>query len=83
MKSVIVYASVHHGNTKKLVEKIAEECKKPDIHSETQRENNGKLPKTESSIRKVFLPKSVAEMLVDIHSEMQNENSGNLTEIHC
>lgn len=42
-----------------------------------------KLPKTESSIRKVFLPKSVAEMLVDIHSEMQNENSGNLTEIHC
>ena len=27
MKSVIVYASVHHGNTKKLVEKIAEECK--------------------------------------------------------
>ncbi len=43
MKSVIVYASVHHGNTKKLVEKIAEECKKPDIHSETQRENNGNL----------------------------------------
>ena len=42
-----------------------------------------KLPKTESSIRKVFLPNSVAEMLVDIHSEMQNENSGNLTEIHC
>lgn len=42
-----------------------------------------KLPKTESSIRKVFLPKSVAEMLVDIHSEIQNENSGNLTEIHC
>ena len=35
MKSVIVYASVHHGNTKKLVEKIAEEFKKPDIHSET------------------------------------------------
>ena len=27
MKTVIVYASVHHGNTKKLVEKIAEECK--------------------------------------------------------
>ena len=27
MKSVIVYASVHHGNTKKLVEKIAEEWK--------------------------------------------------------
>lgn len=23
MKTVIVYASVHHGNTKKLVEKIA------------------------------------------------------------
>lgn len=43
MKSVIVYASVHHGNTKKLVEKIAEGCKKPDIHSETQRENNGNL----------------------------------------
>ena len=43
MKSVIVYASVHHGNTKKLVEKIAEECKKTDIHSETQRENNGNL----------------------------------------
>ena len=27
IKTVIVYASVHHGNTKKLVEKIAEECK--------------------------------------------------------
>ena len=27
MKTVIVYASVHHGNTKKLVEKIAEKCK--------------------------------------------------------
>ena len=27
MKTVIVYASVHHRNTKKLVEKIAEECK--------------------------------------------------------
>ena len=26
MKTVIVYASVHHGNTKKLVEKIAKEC---------------------------------------------------------
>ena len=26
MKTVIVYASVHHGNTKKLMEKIAEEC---------------------------------------------------------
>ena len=26
MKKVIVYASVHHGNTKKLVGKIAEEC---------------------------------------------------------
>lgn len=26
MKKVIIYASVHHGNTKKLVEKIAEEC---------------------------------------------------------
>ena len=26
MKTVIDYASVHHGNTKKLVEKIAEEC---------------------------------------------------------
>ena len=26
MKTVIVYASVHHGNTKKVVEKIAEEC---------------------------------------------------------
>ena len=24
MKTVIVYASVHHGNTKKLVEKIAD-----------------------------------------------------------
>ena len=43
MKSVIVYASVHHGNTKKLVEKIAEESKKQDIHSETQRENSGNL----------------------------------------
>ena len=27
MKTVIVYASIHNGNTKKLVEKIAEECK--------------------------------------------------------
>ena len=27
MKTVIVYASVHHGNTRKLVEKIAKECK--------------------------------------------------------
>ena len=27
MKTVIVYASVYHGNTKKLVEKIAEKCK--------------------------------------------------------
>ena len=27
MKTVIVYASVHHGNTKKLAEKIAENCK--------------------------------------------------------
>lgn len=26
MRTVIVYASVHHGNTKKLVEKIAEKC---------------------------------------------------------
>lgn len=26
MKKVIVYASVHHGNTKKLVERIAKEC---------------------------------------------------------
>ena len=26
MKTVIVYASVHHGNTKKVVKKIAEEC---------------------------------------------------------
>lgn len=26
MKTVIVYASVHHGNTKKLVDKIAHEC---------------------------------------------------------
>lgn len=26
MKTVIVYASVHHGNTKKLVKRIAEEC---------------------------------------------------------
>lgn len=26
MKTVIVYTSVHHGNTKKLMEKIAEEC---------------------------------------------------------
>ena len=53
-----------------------------------------KLPKTESSIRKVFLPKSVAEMLVewkkgqdkikepDICSEMQRGNIGNLTEIN-
>ncbi len=41
MKSVIVYASVHHGNTKKLVEKIAEECKEPDILSEMQRKNIG------------------------------------------
>lgn len=41
MKSVIVYASVHHGNTKKLVEKIAEECKKSDILSEMRRKNIG------------------------------------------
>ena len=26
MKTVIVYTSVHHGNTKKVVKKIAEEC---------------------------------------------------------
>lgn len=26
MRTVIVYASVHHGNTKKLVENIAEKC---------------------------------------------------------
>ena len=26
MKSVIVYASTHHGNTKKVVEAIAQEC---------------------------------------------------------
>ena len=26
MKTVIIYASVHHGNTKKLVERIAEKC---------------------------------------------------------
>lgn len=26
MKTVIVYASVHHGNTKKLLERIAEKC---------------------------------------------------------
>ena len=26
MRKVIVYASVHHGNTEKLVKSIAEEC---------------------------------------------------------
>ena len=26
MRTVIVYASVHHGNTEKLVKRIAEEC---------------------------------------------------------
>ena len=26
MKTVIVYSSVHHGNTRKLVERIAQEC---------------------------------------------------------
>ena len=26
MRKAIVYASVHHGNTEKLVKKIAEEC---------------------------------------------------------
>lgn len=26
MRKVIVYSSVHHGNTKKLVKNIAEEC---------------------------------------------------------
>lgn len=28
MRKVIVYSSVHHGNTKKLVKNIAEEYKK-------------------------------------------------------
>ena len=27
MKKAIVYASVHHGNTEKIVKSIAEECK--------------------------------------------------------
>ena len=26
MRTAIVYASVHHGNTEKLVKRIAEEC---------------------------------------------------------
>ena len=26
MKSVIIYASTHHGNTKKVVEAISKEC---------------------------------------------------------
>ena len=26
MRKVIVYSSVHHGNTEKLVKSIAEEC---------------------------------------------------------
>ncbi len=26
MKSIIIYASSHHGNTKKVVEAIAKEC---------------------------------------------------------
>ena len=26
MRSVIIYASTHHGNTKKVVEAIAQEC---------------------------------------------------------
>ena len=26
MKTIIVYASTHHGNTKKVVDAIAEEC---------------------------------------------------------
>ena len=26
MKKAIIYASVHHGNTEKLVKSIAEEC---------------------------------------------------------
>ena len=40
MRKAIVYASVHHGNTEKLVKNIAEECqvdlidavKQPQIH---------------------------------------------------
>ena len=31
MRTAIVYASVHHGNTEKLVKRIAEECQMPNI----------------------------------------------------
>ena len=38
MKTVIIYASVHHGNTKKLVERIAEKCGATLIDAMKQRE---------------------------------------------
>ena len=38
MRTAIVYASVHHGNTKKLVKRIAEECQVDLIDTVKQQE---------------------------------------------
>lgn len=40
MKSVIIYASTHHGNTKKLVDAIANECEIDVVDATKVREKN-------------------------------------------
>ena len=40
MRKAIVYASVHHGNTEKLVKNIAEECQVDLIDGAGRKEEN-------------------------------------------
>ena len=54
MRKAIVYASVHHGNTEKLVKSIAEECQVDLIDAVKQPNAEKNLP-DDKKILKIFL----------------------------
>ena len=68
MKTAIVYASVHHGNTKKLLDEISKQCEVDLIdatiqhtfrlHDKVLRELS-EFYKVESSVRNLEMPENL------------------------